>query len=929
MKQLLLTPLEGPQAGCPTPLVEGVLGRGLVADPTASRKQVQVRRVRSTFRAHALARHNLPRVLFGRWWLSKRSFRIHPGTCFQLGQTRVRVCARPNDLRYRKPQLRQRELNRAIFFLPLLVMPLFLFRTFAANWLLLGVLAAITAAVGGIGIYKWRVQIRQKLPLPTPWGLYLRAQSVQAPSTHSGPLVAWISDPKKGEILKVEPGECVYLVGRHSSANLWWWLAQCGAEISAGEDCYKVSWKDGEATLAAVSDEGEVPAAATRIVLIDSPVGVSHSWFANFLNSGAKMPEVVLTEMPAETVKGTLWQHPSNRVQIGQDTSGPVFLDLADGPHALVAGTTGAGKSEALTTWLLQLALAAPPWQLNFILVDYKGGAAFGPLEGLPHVAGMLTNLDSGATERALSSLMAELKRRERAQAQGEAPGPRLVIVVDEFRELALTHPKILEDLTRIAALGRSLGVSLVLATQRPGGVVDSHIRANASIRLCLRVLEATDSMDVLGDATAASLPAIPGRAILEAAGSRRDVQISWTKPEVAMAIVRRIQAATDFVASAPWAPELPRALPLCEAAAGGGSGSVLGEADYPDRQCTDSFCLPTLGKILLCGPTRMGATTAAKTLACQVVGRPVHVFTSRPSEWKGATTVIDAPCLQAQGLSLLLAGQSAGALVIIDGIEALLANLDLSEGTGIGLELLEQLCRMDGIDLVVTVRPAQTGARWCANFSTRIYLGLTDPLDIARVGLKAKDAAQLKNPGRALVVTQEKTVVQIALPEALSAAGMPLVSTLPQPGTIAGVGIGWQGPLGTPWVPSPGRWLIAGPAGSGKSTLCSALARALAIEPEQVIDSAKGSRPPITDSTTLLTCSITELTTAFSGPLSDYAANAKIVVLAPNSAIRSWARDYDLTGMLPLPGQTKPGRGIYFDGAEAKVIQTTARTAL
>src|SRR5690606_33294925 len=121
-----------------------------------------------------------------------------------------------------------------------------------------------------------------------------------------------------------------------------------------------------------------------------------------------------------------------------------VEVDLAvEGPHALVAGTTGAGKSELLTTWVLGLALAHPPADLHVLLVDYKGGATFGALTGLPHVLGVLTDLDPGATSRALASLRAELARRERLLAAAgvrslaeHTPGgrpPRLLIVVDEF----------------------------------------------------------------------------------------------------------------------------------------------------------------------------------------------------------------------------------------------------------------------------------------------------------------------------------------------------------------------------------------------------------------------------------------------------------------------------------------------------------------
>jgi len=220
---------------------------------------------------------------------------------------------------------------------------------------------------------------------------------------------------------------------------------------------------------------------------------------------------------------------------------GAVRADLvSDGPHALVAGTTGSGKSELLIAWLFQLALDLPPSRLALILVDYKGGAAFGPLADLPHTAGVLTDLDPAATARALASLEAEVQRRERLLARagakdvtalsstmGPAKGstrgstssvqapPRLVVVVDEFATLASQHPDILDSLVRVAAQGRSLGIHLILATQRPAGAVSPVIRANTTLRVCLRVLDAGDSRDVLGHDGAAALEPHPGRVLV------------------------------------------------------------------------------------------------------------------------------------------------------------------------------------------------------------------------------------------------------------------------------------------------------------------------------------------------------------------------------------------------------------------------------
>lgn len=197
----------------------------------------------------------------------------------------------------------------------------------------------------------------------------------------------------------------------------------------------------------------------------------------------------------------------------------------------LVAGTTGSGKSELLRSLVLGLALSHPPDQVSFLLVDFKGGSGLGVLGPLPHAAGLLTDLSAENVSRALISLRAEVRRRERLFAaagasdldsyrggSAAAPGvPRLVVVIDEFRMLTEEVPEAMSELVRIAALGRSLGIHLVLATQRPQGAVSADIRANVTTSIALRVQSTMESHDVIGgpDAAAIRLDA-PGRAYLK-----------------------------------------------------------------------------------------------------------------------------------------------------------------------------------------------------------------------------------------------------------------------------------------------------------------------------------------------------------------------------------------------------------------------------
>ncbi len=210
---------------------------------------------------------------------------------------------------------------------------------------------------------------------------------------------------------------------------------------------------------------------------------------------------------------------------VGVDAEGSYTLDLRkDGPHALVAGTTGSGKSEFLQTLVASLAVANRPDAMTFVLVDYKGGAAFKDCARLPHTVGMVTDLDGHLVERALVSLTAELKTRETLLGAVGAKDledfwqtggtlPRLVIVIDEFASLVEELPDFVRGLVGIAQRGRSLGVHLVLATQRPSGVVSPEIRANTNLRIALRVTDATESLDVLDAPDAATIAkATPGR---------------------------------------------------------------------------------------------------------------------------------------------------------------------------------------------------------------------------------------------------------------------------------------------------------------------------------------------------------------------------------------------------------------------------------
>ena len=214
------------------------------------------------------------------------------------------------------------------------------------------------------------------------------------------------------------------------------------------------------------------------------------------------------------------------RCYLGGSSGGSLNIGLSEhGPHWLLGGTTGAGKSQLLRSLVLSAALRYPPERLGLILVDFKGSAGLGPLAQLPHALSVLSNFDVSAVERALEFLRADIHRREvdlqalgvnsyrdylaSCQAAGTTPRyPELLIVVDEFRMLIDSMPDAMAELMRIATIGRSLGLHLVLATQRPQGAISQDIRANIATSICLRVASAQDSYNLLEHESAAYISA-------------------------------------------------------------------------------------------------------------------------------------------------------------------------------------------------------------------------------------------------------------------------------------------------------------------------------------------------------------------------------------------------------------------------------------
>ena len=395
------------------------------------------------------------------------------------------------------------------------------------------------------------------------------------------------------------------------------------------------------------------------------------------------------------------------QVPVGVDAQGePAMLNLHEkvhGPHGLIAGTTGSGKSEFIITYVLSLAVCYPPDQVAFVLIDYKGGGLAGAFDNdrfrLPHVAGTITNLDGAAISRSLVSIKSELKRRQDAfnrarEATGEAtmdiykylsyylrgtltePLPHLFIVADEFAELKQQEPEFMDELMSAARIGRSLGVHLILATQKPSGVVNDQIRSNMRFKVCLKVADAGDSKEMIGRADAAEIRD-PGRfyllvgfneyftggqaayagapyapverftpkvddavELIDNAGApvaatrpaAASAQSGLSEINAALGAIQQAASARHLAATRLWLDPLPEQLTLEElercyaqdiacARLDGGLAALLGEVDIPAEQRRAPYIVDFRrdGNLMIYGTQGTGTDALVATVVCSL----------------------------------------------------------------------------------------------------------------------------------------------------------------------------------------------------------------------------------------------------------------------------------------------------------------------
>jgi DNA segregation ATPase FtsK/SpoIIIE, S-DNA-T family len=457
----------------------------------------------------------------------------------------------------------------------------------------------------------------------------------------------------------------------------------CSAYAELDPDACRLSFSDtrtGETTSDVTADLLPLRLANDAAIALAPLTDVSAESSSSRLPARIALSAIVSSPFEGQAVADQWSRARDLGATIGMAGDEPFSVDLRrDGPHSLVAGTTGSGKSELLQTLIASLALAHPPTRLNFLLIDYKGGLAFQECVGLPHTVGLVTDLDDHLAKRVLLSLDAELRRREalikehRAKdlvgleaKAGQLAPPALLIAIDEFATLVDDVPEFIDGVVDVAQRGRGVGVHLLLATQRPGSVVNANVRANTKLKVALKVTSAAESTDIIEAPDAATIPAsLPGRAyartehneltpfqtafvgapLRDDAGESQLVvrpfglgdmgtdavgaDLSRASETELHAIVKAAQEAATLSAipppRRPWLGPLPQVLPVDALPEPIGTAAVcLGLIDEPSLQSQRPFAFDPVstGSLLIFGAGGTGKTTLLRTLAFQLAKR-------------------------------------------------------------------------------------------------------------------------------------------------------------------------------------------------------------------------------------------------------------------------------------------------------------------
>ncbi|WP_062131930.1 FtsK/SpoIIIE domain-containing protein [Demequina aestuarii] len=824
--------VEGPDAGHAIALDRPVvIGRGESADlrlddPAVSAEHAVVTGPRR-IRVHDLRSSN--------GTVAPRRGRLRPGDHVTVGRSRIVLvdpgATAPADAGRPAPQARTGDGPRRWGALAGGLASGIALATATGRWQL-GLVGIVPAAAPWLSQVAARRRITPEDPAPAPSGVvavrgdadavrgYMRARAIESGTRPSGdswdePWMRWLDPPSDHErMIAVQPGAA--------------WPSWAAMRVEVDRD-------------SRVEDDGRGPR-----TLLPLAVAASTAELAARRRASGREDDPLPHELRWADMADAIDDHPADgaprrlRAAFGVSDDGPYVLDLdADGPHLLVAGTTGSGKSVALETLVTALAFAHSPRDVTMALIDFKGGAGLRGCMALPHVAATLTDLDGGLARRALAGLAHELHARKAAlkdrrlaslsdwERAGGAP-PRLLVVIDEYQEIVASHASFLPDLARIAAQGRSLGLHLVLATQRPAGAVTPEVRANVSTTVALRVASTSESRDLLGTAAAAAIPAsVPGRAIIARGTEHREVQIAAPSaepsprvrragvssgPGAPLAVVAAERWQGSLRADPLWLPPLPRRWRPPPRAAAGIAFALL---DRPgSRTQVIAPWVPHEGAAVVIGPPGSGRTSALTAVA-------------RQARERGLTPVALPTDPRLASRTLAIASTRADVLLVIDDVDAAMARLATVDD-GAALDDVAQRSALR-LPTVMAGSPAMP-TRLAAGASALAILTGVEPSIASQWGVPRTlvEHAGTPAPGRAHVRHRGAwDVAQLASSD--DHASTTLVRSLPLEvdGAHAGASLGIGGDDAIPVEAPTGPVTMVGPPGRTRDAVLARLGSA------------------------------------------------------------------------------------------------------